>query len=70
MKVKSIDNGIGHNHLLLQLLDMTDYVMHSQLKSNYAQNLFKTKSKLLSMANAQVSHELRNPLNSIIAKNI
>ena len=61
---------MGQNHQLIQLLDMTTYVMHAQVKSDYAKKLFDTKSKLLSMANAQVSHELRNPLNSIIAKNI
>ena len=36
IKVRSIDNGMGQNHQLIQLLDMTSYVMHAQLKSDYA----------------------------------
>lgn len=36
IKVRSIDNGMGQNHQLIQLLDMTTYVMHAQIKSDYA----------------------------------
>ena len=68
IKVNQIQKVKGH--YLIHLIDVTDYVLHSQLKNNFAFNLFKTRNQVLSMINAQVSHELRNPLNSIIAKNI
>ena len=68
IKVNQIQKVKGH--YLIHLIDVTDYVLHSQQKNNFAFNLFKTRNQVLSMINAQVSHELRNPLNSIIAKNI
>lgn len=68
IKVSSIQKVKGYK--LIQMTDVTDYVLHTQQKSDYAFNLFKTKNQVLSMINAQVSHELRNPLNSIIAKNV
>lgn len=33
-------------------------------------NIEKTQTQMLEMINACVSHEMRNPLNSIIAQNI
>ena len=44
---------------ILQIIDVTNYVLEQ-----------KAKNQLTSLINACVSHELRNPLNSIIAINI
>jgi len=46
---------------MIQLIDISDSILYDQSK---AQNEF------LSVINATVSHELRNPLNSISAENI
>ena len=68
IKVNQIEED-GEKHLI-QLVDMTEHMLLSELKNNYQFNQFKSKNELLSMINACVSHELRNPLNSIIATNI
>lgn len=46
---------------LLQIIDVTSYILYTE---------FKAKNQFTSLINACVSHELRNPLNSIISKNI
>ena len=46
---------------LLQIIDVTAYILYTE---------FKAKNQFISLINACVSHELRNPLNSIISKNI
>ena len=46
---------------MLQIIDISHTILYDQEK---AQNAF------LELINACVSHELRNPLNSIIAQNI
>ena len=46
---------------LLQIIDVTSYILYTE---------FKAKNQCTSLINACVSHELRNPLNSIISKNI
>ena len=46
---------------MLQIVDVSDYILYTD---------YKAKNQVTSMINACVSHELRNPLNSIIAKNI
>ena len=46
---------------LLQMIDVTSYILYTE---------FKAKNQFISLINACVSHELRNPLNSIISKNI
>ena len=43
------------------MVDVTNYILYMD---------FKAKNEFASIINACVSHELRNPLNSIIAKNI
>jgi signal transduction histidine kinase len=45
---------------IMQIIDVTKHVLYYE---------YKAKNQLTSMINACVSHELRNPLNSIIAKN-
>jgi len=45
---------------LVSLIDVTDTV-------NY--DLSKEQNELLSLINATVSHELRNPLNAIVSQN-
>ena len=49
---------MNEDKILLQIIDVTDNVLYTKEKS---QNM------LLSLINATVSHELRNPLNSINA---
>lgn len=51
----------GKEIKILQLIDVTNYILYME---------FKAKNQFASIINACVSHELRNPLNSIIAKNI
>jgi signal transduction histidine kinase len=46
---------------MIQFIDVTTEIMLEKEKE---------ESKKLAMSNAQVSHELRNPLNSIIAQNL
>ena len=55
--------------MLIQLVDMTEHMLLVEIKISSQFNQFKNKNELLSMINACVSHELRNPLNSIIATN-
>ena len=45
----------------MQILDVSDTIFYHEQKS---------QNDLLSLTNATVSHELRNPLNSLIAINI
>lgn len=46
--------------VLIQIIDISSKFLYSQEKA---------KNDLLSIINASVSHELRNPLNSISAEN-
>ena len=46
---------------ILQIIDVTDHILNEE---------YKVQNQFTSLINACVSHELRNPLNSIIAKNI
>ena len=46
---------------MLQLVDITPHMLYTE---------YKAKVEFTSIINACVSHELRNPLNSIMAKNI
>ena len=68
IKVNQIEGDGGQ--LLIQLVDMTEHMLLVEMKNSSQFNKFKNKNELLSMINACVSHELRNPLNSIIATNI
>ena len=56
--------------ILIQLVDMTEHMLLVEMKNSSQFIQFKNKNELLEMINACVSHELRNPLNSIIATNI
>ena len=60
LKVKDYKKG-NEDLKLLQIIDVTSYILYTE---------FKAKNQFTSLINACVSHELRNPLNSIIAKNI
>jgi signal transduction histidine kinase len=44
--------------ILFQIIDISNKIMYGQSKA---------KREFLSLINASVSHELRNPLNSIVA---
>jgi signal transduction histidine kinase len=46
---------------MLQFIDISTSILYDMEKAN---------NSVLSMINACVSHEMRNPLNSIIAQNI
>ena len=62
MKVK-VKNFIQNRQSmkLLQLTDVTTQILYMEIKA---------QSEFSSLINTIMSHELRNPLNSIIAKNI
>ena len=47
--------------VMVQFLDISHTILHHQAKQ---------ENRFLSMVNAFVSHELRNPLQSIVAQNI
>mmetsp|Transcript_38350 Transcript_38350/g.58435 ORF Transcript_38350/g.58435 Transcript_38350/m.58435 type:complete len:136 (-) Transcript_38350:81-488(-) len=51
----------GQDKVILQFKDITNDILQDQ---------YKNENQLLEMINACVSHELRNPLNSIAAQNI
>ena len=60
LKVK--DYKIGDKEMkLMQIIDVTHHILYTE---------FKAQNQFISLINACVSHELRNPLNSIISKNI
>ena len=46
---------------ILQIIDISHTILYDEIKA---------QSEFLELINACVSHELRNPLNSIIARNI
>lgn len=46
---------------MLQIIDISNQIMY---------NIVNGEKKLLAMINATVSHEMRNPLNSIYSQNI
>lgn len=46
---------------MLQIINISDSILYSQSK---------VENQFLGLINACVSHEMRNPLNSIIAQNI
>ena len=46
---------------ILQIVDISHTILYGQIQA---------KNDMLSLINACVSHELRNPLNAIIAQNI
>ena len=46
---------------ILQIIDISDTILYDEIKA---------QSEFLELINACVSHELRNPLNSIVAQNI
>jgi signal transduction histidine kinase len=47
--------------VIFQIIDISDSILYDQSKA---------ENEFLSLMNATVSHELRNPLNSICAENI
>jgi signal transduction histidine kinase len=47
--------------VMLQIIDISDSFLYDQSKA---------KNEFLSLINATVSHEMRNPLNSISAENL
>ena len=51
----------GKQMKMIQIVDVTHHILYTE---------YKAKIEFTSMINATVSHELRNPLNSIMAKNI
>ena len=51
----------GKRMKMIQIVDVTHHILYTE---------YKAKAEFTSMINACVSHELRNPLNSIMAKNI
>ena len=53
--------GENENEVMISLLDMSH-----EIRSNNE----KTHKELIIMMNATVSHEIRNPLNSIVAFNL
>ena len=60
IKITNLDH-VSKVRQIMQIIDMTASILYDQ---EHAQTSF------LSLINACVSHELRNPLNSIMAKNI
>ena len=61
LKLKQFNNESGKDVILIQIIDVTDNILYTKEKSH---------NILLELINATVSHELRNPLNSISAQNV
>ena len=61
-KIKSIDgskkNGIK-DKILLQIIDVSDKMLYNEVNA---------QKSFLTLINAAVSHELRNPLNSLVGQ--
>ena len=55
IKKQTVTLGL-EDHCILQIIDISDHIMY---------NITNAEKKLLSTINATVSHEMRNPLNSI-----
>ena len=60
MMVKEYQSN-GKKIKMLQIVNVTNHILYNE---------FKAKHQFTDIINACVSHELRNPLNAIIAKNI
>ena len=61
IKINNILNSDSHNEIMITVID----VSHEILCNNE-----KEHNEELTMINATVSHEIRNPLNSIVAFNM
>jgi len=64
LKIKSIitgNDGQGNDEIskLIQVVDISDKILYGEVKAEHS---------FLEMINAAVSHELRNPLNSLIGQ--
>ena len=46
---------------MIQIINISDSILYDKVKA---------KNEFLSLINATVSHEMRNPLNSICAENV
>ena len=62
-----------NNKILIQIIDVSDKTLieeirHKELLNEIQFNEVKKKQSFLEIINAAVSHELRNPLNSIITQ--
>jgi len=60
-QIKVVNHDILDKSTMISLMDISKTMLYYQEKSH---------SDLLSLINATVSHELRNPLNSIKARNM
>jgi signal transduction histidine kinase len=52
-------NGKESDKIVLQIIDMSDKMLYNE---------FKAREQFITLINAAVSHELRNPLNSLIGQ--
>jgi signal transduction histidine kinase len=59
LKINKIrgDKRSGSQKLLIQIIDMSDKMLYNEIKA---------ERSFLTLINAAISHELRNPLNSLI----
>ena len=62
-QLNSLDNGKTNgkvsDKIVLQIIDMSDKMLYNE---------FKAREQFITLINAAVSHELRNPLNSLIGQ--
>jgi signal transduction histidine kinase len=52
-----IDEESNSSKILIQLIDMSDKILYTESKA---------EQSFLTLINAAISHELRNPLNSLV----
>jgi len=57
VKGKDSKGNIGIERFLLQIIDVSDKMLYNEVKA---------EQSFLTLINATVSHELRNPLNSLV----
>ena len=61
IKMTEFNEQGGKTQVMLQIIDVSARILYDKQKE---------ENKLVSLINASLSHEVRNPLNSIIAQNI
>ena len=59
IKIKRLNNDEGDEEILIQIIDVSNKILYNEMKAEQV---------LLTLINAAVSHELRNPLSSLIGQ--
>ena len=61
LKVTKVEEDSGANKIMIQLINVSDKILYNEVNA---------EKSFLTLINAAISHELRNPLNQIVAFNM